>query len=68
MPYSNDTPIELFVMNTLMERQFQRIVDSWPIKLETIHQIVTKHFYDHGVYLVGPFEQAEEVKKQIKTI
>lgn len=68
MAFDRDIPIEGFVMMALMERSFQIITDTWPIKLEVIHQTVVKHFHDLGVYFVQSYENADIIKEQIVQI
>lgn len=68
MAYDPNIPIENYVMMALTERSFQCITDSWPVKLETIHQVVVKHFHDLGVFYVQPYDHAEIIKDQIVQI
>lgn len=58
-------PIEVFVMTTLATKQCMTITDNWPIKVEVIQGVVTKHFQELGIYSVHSYGQAEQMLKEV---
>lgn len=58
-------PLEIFVHQVMSTKQVTQIVDSWPLKSESISEVVVKHFHDLGVYSVSPFGQYDVMREEL---
>ena len=58
-------PAAVFIQQVLATKAAQNIIDQWPIKVEIVLQIVTKHLNDMGLYMVNPVGQDPVVRKEI---
>ncbi len=58
-------PIEIFVAQVMATKAVLQITDSWPLKSESIVEVVIKHFNDLGVYSVSPFGQYDVMREEL---
>jgi hypothetical protein len=58
-------PIEIFVAQVMATKAVTQITDSWPLKSESIVEVVIKHFNDLGVYSVSPFGQYDVMRQEL---
>lgn len=58
-------PVEVFVAQVMATKLVSQITDSWPLKSESILDVVVKHFHDLGIYSVSPFGQYDVMREEL---